>query len=586
MRIWPVVIDSNPAYLGGRRGSLLIAPLGAHTVIEHLRMWLQSVTERAPLVVSPASVDSTYEHRIKALHPSATVVATPQQIVESIAAFELSDTLLIIDPNCLPSRSAELPALLRQYSEDQRVAHHLVAFENAVAGTQERVSFDGSGHVQRIHRHYDSATWPFIAGVAATLVPVASGILSDGAVPTSLLGLRQTLVTRGVPTRDVPLKGRALYLGDESAFLTANELFVRRALARTQTPGISATPLFMGSGHFVHDTARISGPVIIHAGAHVDENAMVFGPAVIGAGARVSSAAVVAHAVVGANCTIPNGDIVPNRAWFDVGSERLSDNYSPFYTHRVARQLTDARMHDEVRTADPSSSLARIHLALKRAFDVTISGIALVLLSPLLLAVVAAVKLGSEGPVLYGDEREGRGGQVFKCWKFRTMCVNAHAVQSSLKVLDKMDGPHFKLDHDPRVTRIGRVLRALNIDELPQLLNVFVGEMSLVGPRPSPFRENQICVPWREARLSVRPGITGFWQVCRHDRSSGDFHQWIEFDLLYVQHMSFWLDLKIVAATLLTLGGKAGHVSAGRLVPSAVPDSETPGSETASRFVA
>jgi lipopolysaccharide/colanic/teichoic acid biosynthesis glycosyltransferase len=149
------------------------------------------------------------------------------------------------------------------------------------------------------------------------------------------------------------------------------------------------------------------------------------------------------------------------------------------------------------------------------------------------------------------------------------MFVGAHAVQSNLKKLDKMDGPHFKLDHDPRVTRVGRVLRMLNLDELPQLFNVLRGEMSLVGPRPSPFRENQICVPWREARLSVRPGITGCWQVCRHDRSQGDFHQWIEYDLLYVQHLSVWLDLKILTATVLTLGGKAGYVPASWLVPSA-----------------
>jgi lipopolysaccharide/colanic/teichoic acid biosynthesis glycosyltransferase len=96
----------------------------------------------------------------------------------------------------------------------------------------------------------------------------------------------------------------------------------------------------------------------------------------------------------------------------------------------------------------------------------------------------------------------------------------------------------------------------LNMDELPQLINVFLLQMSLVGPRPSPFRENQLCIPWRDGRLSVRPGITGLWQVCRHHRSQGDFHQWIHFDLLYVRHVSFLVDVKILAATLLTLGGK------------------------------
>src|ERR1700704_3514047 len=110
--------------------------------------------------------------------------------------------------------------------------------------------------------------------------------------------------------------------------------------------------------------------------------------------------------------------------------------------------------------------------------------------------------------------------------------------ESCMPSTRRLSGPRLKLaPHprgDPRVTRIGRLLRSINLDELPQLINVILGEMSLVGPRPSPFRENQLCIPWREARLSVRPGITGLWQVCRNRRSQGDFHQWIHFDLLYV----------------------------------------------------
>jgi len=146
------------------------------------------------------------------------------------------------------------------------------------------------------------------------------------------------------------------------------------------------------------------------------------------------------------------------------------------------------------------------------------------------------------------------------------MSNGADAAQVQLRAAGKLDGPHFKMTHDPRVTRVGRFPRASNLDELPQLFNVLVGEMSLVGPRPSPFRENQICVPWRNARISVRPGITGMWQVCRHDRAAGDFHQWIEYDLLYVQHLSALLDFKILAATILTLGGKATHMRPSSLI--------------------
>jgi len=136
------------------------------------------------------------------------------------------------------------------------------------------------------------------------------------------------------------------------------------------------------------------------------------------------------------------------------------------------------------------------------------------------------------------------------------MFAGAEGHQRRLCAQNQVDGPQFKIEHDPRVTRVGRWLRNISFDELPQLVNVLRGQMSLVGPRPSPFRENQACVPWRRGRLSVRPGITGLWQICRHDRTAGDFHQWIYYDLLYVRHVSPALDLKILVATLLTLGGR------------------------------
>jgi len=324
-------------------------------------------------------------------------------------------------------------------------------------------------------------------------------------------------------------------------------------------------PILIGTGHSVAPTARIIGPVIVHAGARVGEHATILGPASIGARASIGDRAMVAHAVIAADGAVAAGSVVRDRVWVEgdgLAAPATVALAGPSYRDYLSRVVLDT----PVRSAPKTPKLSRWHLGAKRLLDIAAAGVSLLLLSPFFAIAAVAVWLDSKGPVFYGDIREGRGGRGFKCWKFRTMAVGAHAVQKDLKGLARIDGPHFKLDRDPRVTRVGRILRATNVDELPQLFNVLVGEMSLVGPRPSPFRENQICVPWREARISVRPGITGLWQVARHDRAAGDFHQWIEYDLLYVQHFSFWLDLKILVGTLLTAGGKAGHVPASRLI--------------------
>ena len=193
-----------------------------------------------------------------------------------------------------------------------------------------------------------------------------------------------------------------------------------------------------------------------------------------------------------------------------------------------------------------------VYRVVKRVMDATVAAAGLVLFAPVGLLIAALIKLESRGPIHFGHVREGMAGRPFRCWKYRTMIPGADQQQRKLSRMNQMDGPQFKVSKDPRRTRMGRFLSATNLDEIPQLWNVLVGEMSLVGPRPSPFRENQVCVPWREARLSVRPGITGLWQVCRHDRHKGDFHQWIYYDLLYVRHLSLGLDLKILALTPLS----------------------------------
>ena len=571
MRIWPIVLDSHPPYMGGSGpgGSLLLAPFGGQTLLNHVRTLLTSVTWENPLVVATDAADAAYQSWIQTACPGTKVGTTPQEVADRIAAFELSDALLILDPRSVLLRSVDLEVLVSHYTAEPRLAHHLVVLETGVAGTKERVSFDASGQVRKILRHYESTTWSFIAGVSATLLPVASGILADGVVPATLGDLRQLLVMRGVPSRDLSARGGTIDLTEEAGLLAANEYAVRKVVGT----GSHATPLLLGDGQGIHPTARLVGPIVVHAGARIDEQARIVGPAVIGKDAHVSAGAVVAHSVVPANAIVPAGAVVRDRVWSKhIAHEPASAAQAASHSAQLARAMASARVYDTPAYAETDTPVRLANLGLKRTLDVVVAATALVVLSPVLLITAAAVWLESRGPIFYGDKREGMSGRDFLCWKFRTMFVGAHAVQKDLQGLDRMDGPHFKVDRDPRVSRVGRVLRALNLDELPQLFNVLMGEMSLVGPRPSPFRENQVCVPWREARLSVRPGITGFWQVCRHDRAAGDFHQWIEYDLLYVQHLSFLLDVKILAATALTLGGKLGAVPAAWLAPSAVAD--------------
>jgi lipopolysaccharide/colanic/teichoic acid biosynthesis glycosyltransferase len=338
------------------------------------------------------------------------------------------------------------------------------------------------------------------------------------------------------------LKAAVFDLAGEAGLLGLND---RLALTGSDA---SAQP-FRGQRVSVASTARLLGPVVIQDDCVIEDQAVVVGPAVIGRGSRVGAAATIVQCVVGAEQTVAPAATFRHRLVVD-HPEPLDAVETPAMAFAPPAGGWGALTEESERKDRPWYPLV------KAPIDILLAAIALLLVSPLFIVLAILVKLDSRGPILYGDRREGKGGRGFRCWKFRTMIVGADARQLQLMRQNQMDGPQFKMEHDPRVTRMGRWLRPLSLDELPQLLNVLLGQMSFVGPRPSPFRENQMCVPWREGRLSVVPGITGLWQVCRHDRSFGDFHQWIYYDLLYVRHMSPLVDLKIVFATIVTLGGK------------------------------
>ncbi|TLS52174.1 sugar transferase [Paenibacillus antri] len=186
--------------------------------------------------------------------------------------------------------------------------------------------------------------------------------------------------------------------------------------------------------------------------------------------------------------------------------------------------------------------------ALKRIFDVVLSSIGLLIMSPLLGLVAILIKLEDGGPVLYKQIRIGKNGKMFGMYKFRSMVRNAEQLLPQLSDKNEMDGAAFKIKNDPRVTRIGRILRKYSIDELPQLLNVLKGNMSLVGPRPPLPNEVDLYGDWEWRRLEVLPGITGLWQVS--GRSDLSFQQWINLDIYYIENWSLGLDVKIMLKTI------------------------------------
>jgi lipopolysaccharide/colanic/teichoic acid biosynthesis glycosyltransferase len=541
----PIFIDSRPAYLGG--GSLLLLPAGPGPLLRELADRAGAVTQHAPFVLTSSEVDERYEQDLRDALPGVGGLLGPEIFLDPLARFEPADHLLFVDAGSYPVDGLDLGQLVRAGAGDARMVLHLLAFEASSHGTKELVDAGPDGRVRRIQRYYEQVTWPFPTGVVATLAPVAclAGAVDESTV--TLTALRSALAAHGMAGQDIPYRGGLCDLSDEAGALTFVERRLHDLLRHGGGDGddVRGDGVIVAAGAVVDESARLVGPVYVADRGVVEAGALVVGPTVLGPGARVSRDATVAQcllvsgAVAGARTTVRHRVVLP-----------------------VGRHLGERPQRRHVGPGAPPPEGARRasdqlwYPRVKAVVEPIVALVMLLLLLPLMLPIAVLVALTSPGPIFYGHPREGKDGRLFRCLKFRSMRPDADALQRALAAQQQMDGPQFKMDNDPRVTRVGWWLRRLNLDELPQLINVVRGEMSLVGPRPSPFRENQICVPWRNARLSVRPGITGLWQICRHDRAEGDFHQWIHYDLLYVRHMSARVDLKILLYTVLTGGGR------------------------------
>lgn len=191
--------------------------------------------------------------------------------------------------------------------------------------------------------------------------------------------------------------------------------------------------------------------------------------------------------------------------------------------------------------------MSRSSLILKRALDLVVAGAGLLVIAPVLAVIAVAIKLDSRGSVFFRQTRVGRNGERFEILKFRTMIADADQLKDQLRENNETDGL-FKIANDPRITRVGRVLRKTSLDELPQLINVFKGDMALVGPRPLVVDEDSQVVGWHRRRLALTPGMTGQWQILGSAKIP--LHEMVKIDYLYVTTWSFWTDVKILLRTI------------------------------------
>jgi lipopolysaccharide/colanic/teichoic acid biosynthesis glycosyltransferase len=269
----------------------------------------------------------------------------------------------------------------------------------------------------------------------------------------------------------------------------------------------------------------------VDGASQIDVNAKFIGAVWVGAGRHVNGGTTV---------------IGPAIVWDDPGSRPQTDQI------QWLRIEPTKSVDGGVRVPD----VTFFQRACKRAFDLLFSIVALAVTLPLYPLIMLAIWLEDGKPFFFVHRRETLAGREFPCVKFRSMGKDAEQIKSELLSENQADGPQFYIEDDPRLTRVGRVLRKYHLDELPQFFNVLLGQMSVVGPRPSPFSENQYCPPWREARLSVRPGITGLWQVKRTRRSGTDFQEWIKYDIEYVENRNWRMDLMIIWKTIVLLARK------------------------------
>lgn len=426
-----------------------------------------------------------------------------------------------------------------------------VNVDSELLSYRERVRIASGGNIAGFRRLYSNSAlpcplptdWPHHVFVKLS---VLDKILVNGALPLVFADFVTRYISNSLNWHCFRIGGSVLDLETEAGLLN---------LLTTKLHSIHRHPrLINGRGYCctnhlnncsISANARIFGKVMVGNNVQIGNNATIVGPVILGDNVRIPAGTTIRASVIGHDLSLPKNYFVQNRILLQ---PELKRKLSPGQINIDIGKHGNAKPF--VIEAEPTNSFRTwsgfsYARCTKRIFDITATLIVLILFAPVLPIIAVAIKLSSQGPVFFRHKREGLHGKEFYCLKFRTMVVGANKIQRKLRFKNQVDGPQFKVRDDPRVTVVGRFLRDTFIDEIPQFINVLLGQMSIVGPRPSPKMENLLCPFWRDARLSVRPGITGLWQVRRTRRPGRDFQEWIYYDTKYVKDLSLRLDLSI-----------------------------------------
>ncbi|MGE3109766.1 MAG: sugar transferase [Phycisphaerales bacterium] len=377
-------------------------------------------------------------------------------------------------------------------------------------GYEERVHTDESGRLIAIRRHYRAAT----RCTSRVYLTPDAGLAQKWAQSQSMTDARRLVHPTKNRQRAYPYscEGMVMERGVEGDM----DRLTSALLRHWRAPGQTLESVYQYEpGVWVHETAVI------------DDTARIVAPAWIGAGVRLGADRIV------------------------LGPKVLSDAPE---VHVAAGAVS----WDEIRLPHwrltPRLGRSPLRVLSKRLFDIGCALAVLLVTLPIYPVVCLLIYLEDGRPFFFAHKRQTLGGREFPCYKFRSMRRDAEQIKARLQAVNQCDGPQFYAKDDPRVLKIGKILRRTHIDELPQFYNILMGHMSVVGPRPSPDKENQYCPAWREGRLSVRPGLTGLWQVKRTRAPESDFQEWIRYDLEYVQHecwrMDIWIMLQTFSAVL------------------------------------